>query len=771
MGTRNCSGELARRILVALLFAFLCTSLARSLSAQTLISVSPTQLNFGDVQAGIKSAAMSVTVTNIGNVETNVSASATPYEFALLNPTQFKLVPGASNSFKLQFLPDLLQMFTGTLTINASGQPQPVLVPLSGTATNPVEFSNSTIEFEMEGVGLLNPNVTVNVKNVGMMPFVEYNATATPPFSIQGANFTSIPRDQASLTQLGFMPTAAGPVTGTLSIYLENVLTPFTATLTGTGVDPGAVFVVTPSSMNFPNVPLGSTSAGQTFTTKNAGTGTDTIESIFVPAPWQLTNLELNGQTVAEPVVVPPGSSVTGNITYFGSGTGTPTGSLNIVYQWTPASGIDLTGSTVSVAPLAVTTFNPDLMTQGAAYQAQLTAAGGTGTYTWKLEQGSTLPTGLTLSSSGLISGTVSSTFALGSYPFTAEVKDQSIPVQEASREFAAIVDVPTGAKCDNVVEDQPDFPQDPLIALTDLGTGTYVGTDGLTYEGGLYPDGSNVDPLEHDSAGVALAKAIQPLDAEGNPDPNGVYALMSIGISSTQQEWYEVQQLGNADPEKNTHLVLVNGAVPGVQAGSDSDRACSDMSGWANPTDFYWPFIANVVTAQNGVTADQVVSIWFEDIIADAPANVISVEKDAYECVAQNVLTYFKNVKLMFFSSSLYTGYSNGLSKLDPEPYAYQAGFAMQGTIADQINGNIPQTPWLGWASYNWTNGLYGRDDGLTWSCQDAKANGIHPSLVVGREKVGSLLLDYFKTADVTAPWFDAPGANTAKKQAPIAK
>jgi hypothetical protein len=775
MAPQNCPRKLVVRVLIALAFAFLCTSLVPASSAQTLISVSPTQVNFGDEQAGGLSAPMTVTVTNIGNISTNVLASTTPYEFVLQQPTQFTLSPGASNSFTMEFLPDLLQTFTGKMTIKASGQPQAVTVRLKGTATNPVAFNPTTVQFGSEGVGLLNPNVVVNVENVGanMQPWITELASATPPFSVQAGNFASIPNYYlcnmgntcADQMQLGFMPTAPGPVTGTLSVYIQNVLTPFTVTLSGTGVSTGALFTVSPSSMSFPDVPLGSTSAVQTFTVTNSGTGTDTIESIFVPAPWQLTDLELNGQSVTEPVAVPPGSSVTGNITYFGSGTGAPTGTVNIVYQYTPASGISLTGSTVPASALAITTFNPDLMTAGAAYSAQLTATGGKGTLTWKLMGNSKLPAGLTLSPSGLISGDIPSTFALGQYPATVEVKDQSVPIQEASRVLTSIVDATTGAECNNIV-----FPnaQDPLLALTDLGTGTYCDPPTMCYEGGLYPNGSNVDPPEHDADGVALAQGIPALAQELN-FPKGQYALMALGISTTQQDFLELQQLANADPEKNSNLVLVNGGVPGVQAGD-----LNGTGGWSDPTDMNWAFVQQVVTAQNYVTADQVVAIWFEDIIADPRSSLIGLEKMDYEDVANNVLIYFPNVQLMFFSSSLYNGYSNGLNPLDPEPYAYEAGFAVQQAIADQINeypkvypfsGTGKVAPWMGWASYNWTNGLYGRDDGLTWSCQDSKANGIHPSITVGREKVGSLLLDFFKTSDLTAPWFDAPGANTAKK------
>jgi hypothetical protein len=49
-------------------------------------------------------------------------------------------------------------------------------------------------------------------------------------------------------------------------------------------------------------------------------------------------------------------------------------------------------------------------------------------------------------------------------------------------------VGAPTGSNCKNIFIDVTGT-QTPAVALNDLGTGTYQG-----YEGGLYPNGSNVD-------------------------------------------------------------------------------------------------------------------------------------------------------------------------------------------------------------------------------------------------------------------------------------
>jgi hypothetical protein len=71
-------------------------------------------------------------------------------------------------------------------------------------------------------------------------------------------------------------------------------------------------------------------------------------------------------------------------------------------------------------------------------------------------------------------------------------------------------------------------------LPLNDLGTGLYLGL----YEGGLYPGGLNVMPVAHAAEGAARAAAVQPLDPAGNPDPDGKYVLLSIGMSNTHMEF-----------------------------------------------------------------------------------------------------------------------------------------------------------------------------------------------------------------------------------------
>ena len=86
--------------------------------------------------------------------------------------------------------------------------------------------------------------------------------------------------------------------------------------------------------------------------------------------------------------------------------------------------------------PLAITTTSP--LPSGikkAPYSVQLQAAGGVGPYKWSYK--GTLPTGLSLSSSGLLSGTPK---AKGTYTFTVKVKDSSTPNEKASESVSITV-------------------------------------------------------------------------------------------------------------------------------------------------------------------------------------------------------------------------------------------------------------------------------------------------------------------------------------------
>ena len=107
-------------------------------------------------------------------------------------------------------------------------------------------------------------------------------------------------------------------------------------------------------------------------------------------------------------------------------------------------SGCALTGSgsnfQAQSASLNITTASLSAAQQQAAYQATLTASGGSAPYLWSLSSG-TLPAGLSLTSAtGEISGSASKT---GSFSFTVQVQDSSSPLKTATHEYTIGVSKP----------------------------------------------------------------------------------------------------------------------------------------------------------------------------------------------------------------------------------------------------------------------------------------------------------------------------------------
>jgi Putative Ig domain/HYDIN/CFA65/VesB-like, Ig-like domain len=543
-----------------------------------------------------------------------------------------------------------------------------------------------------------------------------------------------------------FAPDKAQTFTATVTFVTSDGSNP-TVTLVGTGITTTAVATLSATAVSFGSLQL-SRSSTRSVTVTNTGTAAVTVESLTTYPPFSVKGL-------TSPTVLNPNQTLTMNLTYAAAKVGTQRGSLVIAYDVLPSNGVDLSGSGTAPKSLTITNY-PTLpsATQGATYLATLLPASGTRPYTFSVSSGSLVPN-LTLSSSGTISGTVASTVAVGNYTFTAQVMDAlghtgSVP-------FTLPVGAPTGAACNNIDFDVTGT-QTPILSLNDLGTGTYMGE-----EGGLYLNGSNTDTASHHSSGVSLAKAIQPLDANGSPDPtNGVEILLSLGVSNTEQPFETFVGFANADPQKNPKLVVINGAQGGMTA-----------SALKNLSSVYWNQVLNYLIPQagtaNGVpySANQVVAIYVDTVDSTPqsfPTDAQTLQSDL-ETVAQDLHTLFPNAVIAYFNTLNYTGYSNGIDRTAPEPYGFESGFAAKWAISDQVNGlpglnwdpNVGpvMAPWMAWGPYYWANGLLARRDGTTWSCQDLNSDGLHPANPIGHTKIATYLLNFFKTDPTATPWF----------------
>jgi hypothetical protein len=148
---------------------------------------------------------------------------------------------------------------------------------------------------------------------------------------------------------------------------------------------------------------------------------------------------------------LPPGLTI--NTAGTISGTPTTLGStsfkVSVTDSQTPTAAVDIATETITVnPPLSITTTSLTAGAIGVPYSASLAASGGVPPYTWSITSG-TLPAGLSLSSSGLISGTPTNQ---ETQSFTVQVSDSQTTPATATANLSLTINGPTGRLNGNYV-------------------------------------------------------------------------------------------------------------------------------------------------------------------------------------------------------------------------------------------------------------------------------------------------------------------------------
>jgi hypothetical protein len=267
------------------------------------------------------------------------------------------------------------------------------------------------------------------------------------------------------------------------------------------------------------------------------------------------------------------------------------------------------------------------------------------------------------------------------------------------------------------------------LVPLTDLGRRKYRG-----HLGGLYPSGANQPSRPYLRQGLAAAKRVRPV--------NGRIVLLSIGMSNASQEFRSFARLATADPQLNPAVKLVDGAM-----------GTWDARRVARPGAGYWAALDRRLVAA-GTSSREVQAVWLKEAISGEdrpfPQDARALRTNL-RAIAQILARRFPNLRLIYTSSRTYAGYA--VTPLNPEPAAYDSGYAVRWLIQDRMGGKL-KGPWIGWGPYLWTDGTQGRTDGLTWTCDDVRKDGTHPS-PAGATKIANLLLQFFKTDPTAKSWF----------------
>ncbi|HXK02474.1 MAG TPA: choice-of-anchor D domain-containing protein [Verrucomicrobiae bacterium] len=259
------------------------------------VSVTPTVLSFGSVQAGQVSPAQFVTLTN------GTTAAINTIAVAFSSTTQFSgttggtcgtaLGAGLSCTIGVVFHPTTSGGQSAELTITSSATVVGSPVALEGTGFIPTaSVSPASLAFGNWATGLTSPSQMVTVTNTGTSTLTGGTFTATAPFHVIGTGTTcggTLAVGGSCTVAVDFAPTAAVASNGTLTVaYTGATVTPPTVTLTGTGVATRATVSVSPN-------PLTITLSSGTIT----GTGTVTLTNTAPATGSQMTvtNVAVSG--------------------------------------------------------------------------------------------------------------------------------------------------------------------------------------------------------------------------------------------------------------------------------------------------------------------------------------------------------------------------------------------------------------------------------------------------------------------------------------------
>ena len=208
------------------------------------------------------------------------------------------------------------------------------------------------------------------------------------------------------------------------------------------------------------------------------------------------------------------------------------------------------------------------------------------------------------------------------------------------------------------------------------------------------------------------------PLDTLGASDPaHGRVVLISIGMSNATQEFSTFVPKAMTDPLRNPRLQVIDCAEGASRPIASTPRARpTGPTCWRDCAARGRRRSSRRRSGSREANADPRGGFPGIGRLAD-------VEPGRDRADHQDKLP---SVKLAYFTSRIYAGYAT--STLNPEPYAYESGFAVKWLIEGQVAGEDSlnydpgsgpiESPWMAWGPYLWADGLTPRSDGLTWHC-----------------------------------------------------
>ncbi len=222
-------------------------------------------------------------------------------------------IAGSTSSTDFPTTPGAFQSMLG-------GSTNAFIAKIGAAPAPSVSLAPGSLQFASMPVGSTSQAQTVLLRNMGNSTLSISSVTVSGDFAQTNDCGNSVSAAGNCTFSVTFTPSAFGSRSGSIVIQDDAAGSPHHITLSGTGV--GASVLLSPASLTFSSVPVGTSSAAQTVTLTNNGSASLSIGNIQIAGDYSQTN--------NCPSVLAYGSSCAINVQFTPSLVGTRSGTLTV---------------------------------------------------------------------------------------------------------------------------------------------------------------------------------------------------------------------------------------------------------------------------------------------------------------------------------------------------------------------------------------------------------------------------------------------------------
>lgn len=263
--------------------AFLLLTVAATAQQVTL---STTDMKFGNEAVGFTSAVKKATLTNTGTATLDITSITITGPFAQTNTCGTTVKAGKNCTISVTFSPTATGSFTGVVTITDNASNSPQTIALSGNGVTGVSVSPTKLTFPTTNIGTTSAPMTSTLANNDTTILTINSISITGPFAQTNNCGSSLGAATKCTISVTYTPTATGTQTGVVTVTDSASNSPQKINLTGTGQTSSPTLVSITISPGSALLSVGNTL--QLTATGNYSNGT--MQNLTSTATWATSN-------------------------------------------------------------------------------------------------------------------------------------------------------------------------------------------------------------------------------------------------------------------------------------------------------------------------------------------------------------------------------------------------------------------------------------------------------------------------------------------------